>query len=76
MEIIRVENLNYYYQDGETIRTILKDLNVSFEKGKFYTILGPSGCGKTTFLSLLAALDEPKSGTIFYNDKDIKASWL
>lgn len=73
MEIIRVENLNYYYQDGETIRTILKDLNVSFEKGKFYTILGPSGCGKTTFLSLLAALDEPKSGTIFYNDKDIKA---
>lgn len=73
MEIIRVENLNYYYQDGETIRTILKDLNVSFEKGKFYTILGPSGCGKTTFLSLLAALDEPKSGTIYYNDRDIKA---
>lgn len=73
MAILKANNLKYYYQDGENIRTILKDLSIEFEKGKFYTILGPSGSGKTTLLSLLAALDEPKEGKILYNDQDIKA---
>lgn len=72
MEILTVNNLNYFYQDGEDIRTILKDLNVTFEKGKFYTILGASGSGKTTFLALISALDEPKSGEILYKGQNIK----
>ena len=72
MAILKATNIKYYYQDGENIRTILKDLSIEFEKGKFYTILGPSGSGKTTLLSLLAALDEPKEGRILYNDQDIK----
>jgi putative ABC transport system ATP-binding protein len=37
--ILEVKDLNYYYQDGENRRFILKDTNISFEKGKFYTIL-------------------------------------
>lgn len=72
MEILSVKNINYFYQDGEDIRTILKDLSVDFEKGKFYTILGPSGSGKTTFLSLISALDVPKSGQILFKGQDIK----
>ena len=72
MAILKIENLNYHYQDGENIRTILKDVNVEFETGKFYTILGQSGSGKTTLLSLLSALDSPKSGKIRFQDKDIE----
>lgn len=72
MKFIEVKDLNYYYQDGDTRRYILKDVSCGFEKGKFYTILGQSGSGKTTFLSLLSALDEPKSGTVYYNEEDIK----
>lgn len=72
MAILKIENLNYHYQDGENIRTILKDVNVEFETGKFYTILGQSGSGKTTLLSLLSALDSPKSGKILFQDKDIE----
>lgn len=45
---------------------------MEFEKGKFYTILGVSGSGKSTLLSLLAGLDEPKSGAVLYNNEDIK----
>lgn len=71
MSILKVENLNYYYQDGEFRRTILKDITVEFEKGKFYSIVGQSGSGKTTFLSLLSALDRPKAGKIYFNEKDI-----
>ena len=46
--------------------------SVSFEKGKFYTILGQSGSGKTTLLSLLSALDSPQEGVVRYNGTDIK----
>src|SRR5690625_7088379 len=70
--ILEAKDLNYYYQDGEQRRYVLKDTSVSFEKGKFYTILGQSGSGKTTLLSLLSALDSPHSGTVLSNEKDIK----
>lgn len=70
--ILSVEKLSYFYQDGETIRHILKDINIDFEKGKFYTILGESGSGKTTFLSLISALEEQKQGKIKYENIDIR----
>ncbi|MDL4843156.1 ABC transporter ATP-binding protein [Aquibacillus rhizosphaerae] len=70
--ILEAKDLNYYYQDGESRRYILKDTNATFEKGKFYTILGQSGSGKTSFLALLSALDSPQSGAIMFSGKDIK----
>lgn len=70
--ILEAKDLNYFYQDGESRRYILKDTNVAFEKGKFYTILGQSGSGKTTLLALLSALDSPQSGAVVFNEKDIK----
>lgn len=71
-EILKLENINYSYIDGGYERTILKDLSYTFESGKFYTILGPSGSGKTTLLSLIAGLDNAKSGNIYYDGKNIK----
>ena len=70
--ILTADKLCYYYQDGDVMRHILKDVSFNFERGKFYTILGESGSGKTTLLSLLSALDEPKSGVIKYENKDIR----
>lgn len=70
--ILMADRLCYYYQDGDVIRHILKDVSFNFERGKFYTILGESGSGKTTLLSLLSALDEPKSGVIKYENRDIR----
>ena len=70
--ILTAENLCYYYQDGDIIRHILKDVTYRFERGKFYTILGESGSGKTTLLSLLSALEEQKDGIIKYEGKDIR----
>ena len=71
-EILRLENINYSYIDGGYERKILNDLSYSFEAGKFYTILGPSGSGKTTLLSIIAGLDEPKSGNIYFEGKNLK----
>ena len=71
-EILKLENINYSYIDGGYERQILKDLSYSFEQGKFYTILGPSGSGKTTLLSIIAGLDTPNSGEIWFEGKNIK----
>ncbi|WP_197276446.1 ABC transporter ATP-binding protein [Bacillus sp. JCM 19034] len=70
--ILEAKNLDYYYQDGESRRYILRNTSASFEKGKFYTILGQSGSGKTSFLALLSALDTPHSGAVLFNGEDIK----
>ncbi|WP_414841095.1 ABC transporter ATP-binding protein [Enterococcus saccharolyticus] len=73
MVLLETKKVDYFYQDGDQRRYILKETSVSFEKGTFYAILGQSGSGKTTFLSLISALDSPKSGEILLNGKDIKA---
>lgn len=72
MTILKTTELDYYYQDGDRRRMILKNVDSDFEKGKFYTILGESGSGKTTYLSLISALDEPKNGQVFFEEQDIK----
>ena len=69
--ILKLENINYSYIDGGYQRVILNDLCAEFEEGKFYTILGPSGSGKTTLLSIIAGLDTPNSGNIYFKDKNI-----
>lgn len=48
---------------------ILSDFRVSFPEKSVNTLIGPSGSGKSTLLRLLAALEDPRSGTIYYDDK-------
>ncbi len=70
--ILELKNINYHYQDASKRVNILRELNYSFEEGKFYTILGSSGSGKTTLLSLASGLDMPRSGDILYDGKNLK----
>ena len=70
--LLQFENISYWYKHENNQHDILKNINVSFEKGKFYTIIGPSGSGKTTFLALASALDVPKEGKVLFNNTDIK----
>ena len=51
---------------------IYRNLNLSIQAGQFVAFVGPSGCGKTTVISLLERFYEPLSGTITFNDQDIK----
>lgn len=49
--------------------TVLKPIDtLVFESGKFTTLLGPSGCGKTTLLRMIAGLETPDTGEIWFND--------
>ncbi len=70
--MLKLEHIKYSYIDGGNKRTILEDINYEFEEGKFYTILGPSGSGKTTLLSIIAGLDNPESGNVYFKGENIQ----
>lgn len=71
MEILRVENLTKTYGDGENKVEVLKNVNLSINKGEFVTIVGASGSGKSTLLHLLGGLDRPTEGKVIISEKSI-----
>lgn len=70
-EILRVENLTKVYGKGENEVRALDGVSFSVEKGEFVAIIGPSGSGKSTLLHILGAVDEPSSGKVFMDGKDV-----
>lgn len=46
---------------------VLSDVNLSVKNGEFIAIMGPSGSGKTTLLNLMAGIDDPSKGEIYFN---------
>ncbi|MFA5576763.1 MAG: ABC transporter ATP-binding protein [Tissierellaceae bacterium] len=67
MSYIIFENVEKYYKDNH----VLKDVNLSIERGDFVTLLGSSGCGKSTLLRSLAGLEQISSGKIHLQGRDI-----
>ena len=66
---IKVENLKFNYSE----KNIIKDMNITFEKGHIYFIVGPNGIGKTTLIDILMGLHSNEyEGKIMYNDISIK----
>ena len=64
MERLLVKDVTYSYRNKYQTVHALSGVSVEFKPGKMYAIIGASGCGKTTFLSLLAGLDVPETGSI------------
>lgn len=69
--IISLENVKKSYQLGKTEITALRGINFSLKKGDFKAILGPSGSGKSTFLQIIATLDLPDQGKVFFKGQDL-----
>ncbi|MCV2232368.1 amino acid ABC transporter ATP-binding protein [Acholeplasma manati] len=65
--MIRVENLTKKFDD----RIILNSINLTVNPKEVITLIGSSGSGKTTLLRCLNLLNEPNSGHIFFEDKDL-----
>ncbi|MCU6708662.1 ABC transporter ATP-binding protein [Paenibacillus sp. J5C_2022] len=53
---------------------VLQPLNLSIDSGAFTTLLGPSGCGKTTLLRMIAGLETPDSGEIWFGGECVFSS--
>lgn len=49
----------------------VQDVTLSLQRGHILSLLGPSGCGKTTLLRLVAGLEQPDSGQVVFNGRDL-----
>ena len=71
MNILEVQNLCKTYGKGEAEVRALEHVSFSVGKGEFIAIVGESGSGKSTLLNVVGALDNPTSGKVLIDGKDI-----
>ncbi len=70
MALIEVVGLQQNYGNRE----ILKNINISIDKGEVFALIGPTGAGKTTLLRLIDLLDSPTSGEIYFDGINVTRS--
>jgi lipoprotein-releasing system ATP-binding protein len=71
--VLESRGLKKTYGSGEKSIPVLVDANLSLRQGEMVAIVAPSGAGKSTLLHLLAALDTPTSGTVYFATKAIES---
>ncbi|HEF1622511.1 TPA: amino acid ABC transporter ATP-binding protein [Campylobacter lari] len=71
MSILKIQNLQKYYDDHH----VLKDINLEVNQKEVVVILGPSGCGKSTLLRCINGLEEMADGAIFVDDEKIDKNY-
>ena len=59
------------YQTGDNIVQAVRGVNIKLSQGEMVAIMGPSGCGKTTLLNVLSGIDEPSSGQVLVDGKQL-----
>ena len=70
---MRVEGLRKTFRSGTQEITPLDGISFSIERGEMIAIIGPSGAGKSTLLHILAALDTPTNGAVYFGAKSLKS---
>lgn len=73
MTILECKDVSKIYRAGENAVHALDHVSLQLEEGSFTAITGPSGSGKSTLLHLLAGLDKPTQGKVFYREKELYA---
>ena len=73
MPILKLTDICKDYQQGKEPVRVLKNINLTVERGDYLAIMGPSGSGKTTLMNLLGCLDVPTSGKYYLEGQDIGA---
>lgn len=71
MDLLTVKNLSKIYGSGNTSVKALDNVSFSVPKGEFVAIVGESGSGKSTLLNMIGVLDNPSSGEVIIDGKNI-----
>ena len=73
MDLLEVQSISKTYGSGEAAVHALKNVSFSVPKGEYVAIVGEPGSGKSTLLNMIGALDNPTSGKVLIEGKDIFA---
>jgi putative ABC transport system ATP-binding protein len=73
MEVVKIDNAARVYKVGTIETQALGGVSLSIGNGEFTALVGPSGSGKTTLLQLIGCLDQPSSGHVYINGKDVSS---
>ncbi|QDX91701.1 ABC transporter ATP-binding protein [Brevibacterium sp. JNUCC-42] len=65
--IIHLDSVEKSFND----QVVIPAFSLSIQEGEFITLLGPSGCGKTTLMRMISGFEEPTSGHIYLDGKDV-----
>ncbi len=71
MEVTKIENATRVFKVGKVETQALRGVSLAIENGEFTALVGPSGSGKTTLLQLIGCLDQPTSGHVYINGRDV-----
>ena len=72
MAILKLTYICKDYRQGREPVRVLKNVNLTVERGDYLAIMGPSGSGKTTLMNIIGCLDVPTSGSYELDGKDLK----
>ena len=73
-EIIRLSKISKKFSGNEKDINVLKNINLKINAGELVSLTGPSGSGKSTLLHIIALLDRPTTGEIFFRNKNFSKS--
>jgi len=73
-EIIKLTKISKKFTGSRKDIIVLKNINLKINKGELVSLTGPSGSGKSTLLHIIALLDQPTSGEVFFNRKSFSRS--
>ncbi len=65
-EIIELSKISKKFVQSNKDIVVLKNINLKIKKGELISLTGPSGSGKSTLLHIIALLDQPTSGEVFF----------
>ena len=74
MNRLIASNISKTYQSGDHQTEVLSNITISIYEGDLIGVIGSSGSGKTTLLQILAGLETPDRGDIFYNDINLSSN--
>ncbi len=69
--MLKIENLSFNVNAEGGEKEIIKDISLDIPKGKLYVITGPNGGGKSTLARLIAGIEKPSGGKIYFDGEDI-----
>jgi putative ABC transport system ATP-binding protein len=70
---LRFQDLTKSYYEGDVQRIVLQNAHAEFQSGEITAIVGKSGSGKSTLLNLISGIDEPDSGQIWVDGRELSA---